>query len=62
MYIIFDLRAVDEDGLEDALVLDTADTMPEAREAAKDQGGGVIWREVKDHYEFVEIVHCGDKK
>ncbi len=54
-YIIFDLRAVTPEGLDDALVLDTADTISEAREAARDQGGGVIYKD-KDSIDFDDLV------
>lgn len=54
-FLIFDLRASQPEGLEDALILDTADTLEEAREAAKDQGGGVIYKDV-ENVEFEDLV------
>jgi len=59
-FLIFDLRATEPEGLEDALVLDTADTLEEAREAAKDQGGGVIYKDVEnvEFKDLVEIVNA----
>jgi len=53
-YLIMDLRAADIDMVDEALVLDTADGLIEAREAAREQGGGVIWDTKKD--QFIEIV------
>ena len=58
-YLILDFRASDPDGLDDALVLDTAETLEEARKAAKAQNGGVIYEnsgEMIDFDDMIEIV------
>jgi len=44
MYLIYDMRAVAAIGPADAICLDTADSLEEARDAAKLQGEGAIYR------------------
>ena len=55
-YLILDFRASEEEGLDDALVLDTAETLEEAREAAKAQNGGVIYENTGEMIEFKDMV------
>ena len=55
-YLILDSRAMTD--LCSAMVLDTADTIEEARDAARAQGGGCIFRDKENITEadFVEYV------
>ena len=55
-YLIFDQRA--EYDLDSATLLDTADTLEEAREAAMLQGGGCIFENAKKitDYHLVESI------
>lgn len=55
-YLILDFRASDPDGLDDALVLDTAETLEGARNAAKMQNGGVIYENKGEMIEFKDMV------
>ena len=58
-YLIFDERASYD--LDEALLLDTADTLKEARAAAKLQGGGCIFDNVEKitQNHFIESVQTG---
>jgi len=55
-FLILDFRAVSEEGLDDALVLDTAETLEEARVRVKAQGGGVIYKTSGGLVEFKDLV------
>lgn len=55
-YLILDFRASDPEGLDDALVLDTAETLEEARQAAKAQNGGVIYENTGEMIEFKDLI------
>lgn len=48
MYLIKDMRAAAGRDTDSAMVLDTADTLEEAEEAARLQGEGSIWRYEED--------------
>ena len=61
-YFILDFRASEEDGLDDALVLDTAETLEEARQAAKAQNGGVIYENSGEMIEFSHMVEIVESK
>ncbi len=55
-FLILDFRAAEEDGLDDALVLDTANTLEDARKAAKLQGGGVIYNNTGEMISFQDLI------
>ena len=55
-YLILDFRASEEEGLDDALVLDTAETLEEAYQAAKAQNGGVIYENTGEMIEFKDMI------
>lgn len=55
-YLILDLRASTHDVEDDAVILDTAHTLTEAEEAARAQGGGVIWDCERDM--MAKVVQC----